>query len=248
MSEPQIKAIVFDSDGTLLDTRKLIVEGYKTVLTNHGMGHLADKAYIVKRLGKPVKETYQQLLAGHNTGLKAEELAKEHDAVQDQLTDLIKPYVGLGELLHHWKSMGIKLCIFTSGSRYMIERNFKAAGIDNVDTLFDAIVTSDDKIERKPHPDTILELLKRVDVAPHYAMVVGDHMYDAMGGHHARVRLTVGVLHGFGEAHELVSAGADILVKDLFALNTIVSLSYDSPFGRLTSTDSSASYAENHPR
>jgi HAD superfamily hydrolase (TIGR01549 family) len=229
MTEPQVKAIVFDSDGTLLDTRQLIVQGYKTVLANHGMGHLADENYIVKRLGKPVKETYQQLLAGHHLGLKSDELAKEHDAVQDQLTHLIKPYTGLNEMLHHWKAMGIKLCIFTSGSQHHIERNFNAAGIDNVHGIFDAIITADDKIARKPHPDTILELLKRIDVPSQYAMVVGDHMYDAIGGHQAHVRLTVGILHGFGEAHELLTAGADVLVKDLFSLNTLVNLAYESP-------------------
>lgn len=247
MEQPQIKAIVFDSDGTLLDTRRLIVEGYKLVLTAHGLKHLADEEYIIKRLGKPVKETYQQLLAGHHTGLKAADLAKEHDEVQDELTRLIRPYTGLAELLNHWKSMGIKLCIFTSGSRHHIERNFKAAGIENVDAIFDAIITSDDKIERKPHPDTILELLRRVDVAPHYAMVVGDHMYDAIGGHQAKVRLTVGVLHGFGEAPELIAAGADVLVKDLFALNTIINLGHESPFDRLE-TGSENSYAKGHSR
>lgn len=233
MRDSQIKAIIFDSDGTLLDTRQLIVQGYQTVLANHGLDDLVDERYIIKRLGKPVEETYQQLLAGHHTGLKAKELAEEHDHVQDKLTHVIKPYTGLAELLHHWKTTGIKLCIFTSGSRHQIERNFRSAGIENLDTIFDAIVTSDDKIARKPHPDTILELLKRVKVAPHYAMVVGDHMYDAIGGHHARVRITVGVLHGFGESHELMAAGADVLVNDLFALNTIVGLSYASPFGRL---------------
>lgn len=233
MRDTQIKAIVFDSDGTLLDTRRLILEGYVTVLKRHNLEHLANEEYIVKRLGKPVHETYQQLLAGHHLGLKAEDLTKEHDEVQDKLTHLIKPYVGLVELLHHWKAIGIKLCLFTSGSRYQIDRNFRSAGVESLDGVFDAIVTADDKIERKPHPDTILELLRRVDVPPHYAMVVGDHMFDAIGGHHARVRITVGVLHGFGESYELMAAGADVLVKDLFALNTIVGLSYDSPFERL---------------
>ena len=90
-------------------------------------------------------------------------------------------------------------------------------------------MTADDQIARKPHPDTIIELLKRVDVPAHYAMVVGDHMYDAIGGHHAKVRLTVGVLHGFGEADELLSSGADVLVKDLFSLNTLIGLSYETP-------------------
>jgi HAD superfamily hydrolase (TIGR01549 family) len=229
MTEPQIRAIVFDSDGTLLDTRQLILQGYKTVLGNHGLAHLADETYIIKRLGKPVKETYQQLLAGQHTSLKSDELAKEHDVVQDQLTHLIKAYTGLNEMLNHWKGMGIKLCIFTSGSRHHIERNFKSAGAENPYSIFDAIVTSDDNIARKPHPDTILELLRRVEVPSHYAMVVGDHMYDAIGGHQAKVRLTVGILHGFGEAHELLTAGADVLVKDLFSLNTLVNLAYESP-------------------
>lgn len=247
MTGPQIKAIVFDSDGTLLDTRRLIVEGYKLVLTAHGLKHLADEEYIIKRLGKPVKETYQQLLAGHHTGLRAADLTREHDKIQDELTNLIRPYAGLAEFLNRWKSAGIKLCIFTSGSRHHIERNFKAAGIENVDAIFDAIITSDDKIERKPHPDTLLELLRRVDVAPQYAMVVGDHMYDAMGGHQAKVRLTVGVLHGFGEAPELIAAGADVLVKDLFALNTIISLGHESPFDRVEA-GTTESYAKDHSR
>lgn len=179
--KPQIKAIVFDSDGTLLDTRNLIVTGYKTVLSKHGLENLADERYIIKRLGKPVKETYQQLLAGHDTEVDIDLLTKEHDEVQDNLTELIKPYTGLNEVLSHWKSLGIKLCIFTSGSRHHIKRNFEAAGIKNVNSIFDAIITADDKIARKPHPDTILRLLKMVDVSPDYAMVVGDHMYDVMG-------------------------------------------------------------------
>lgn len=229
----QIRALVFDSDGTLLDTRKLIVEGYKTVLNNHGLGHLANESYIIKRLGKPVKETYQQLLAGHHSNLSTDQLAKEHDAVQDTLTDFIKPYTGLAELLGHWKSLGIKLCIFTSGSMHHIRRNFTAAGIPDVESLFDAIITADDQVARKPHPDTILELLRRVDVPSHYAVVVGDHMYDAIGGKHAKARLTVGMLHGFGESEELLRAGADVLVNDLFSLNNLIHLGLESAYERV---------------
>jgi len=125
--------------------------------------------------------------------------------------------------------MGIKLCLFTSGSKHHIERNFTAAGVGSPYSIFDAIITADDSIARKPHPDAILDLLRRVDVPPKYAMVVGDYMYDAIAGHQARVRLTVGILHGFGEAHELLASGVDVLVKDLFSLNTLLSLTYESP-------------------
>jgi HAD superfamily hydrolase (TIGR01549 family) len=228
----QIKAIIFDSDGTLLDTRQLILQGYIKVLKQHGLDHLADEAYIIKRLGKPVKETYEQLLAGHHAKFDPAALTAEHDTVQDELTQLIKPYAGVAELLNHWKHESIKLCLFTSGTRHHIERNFASAGIEGVEDLFDAIVTADDEIARKPHPDTILELLHRVEVAPQSAMVVGDHIYDAMGGSLAQVRLTVGILHGFGEAPELISAGADVLVKDLFGLNTLLNATMDSRLAR----------------
>src|SRR5206468_812194 len=110
MSEA-IKAIVFDSDGTLLDTRELILEGYKTVLERHGLGHLANDHYIRQRLGKPVPETYEQIIAGHQVAVTIEELAAEHDEVQNALAGLIKPYPHTEEMLRRWKRAGVRLCL-----------------------------------------------------------------------------------------------------------------------------------------
>jgi len=217
-----IKAIVFDSDGTLVDTRELILQGYKTVLKKHGLEHLASDHYIRQRLGKPVPETYEQIIAGHETHLTVAELATEHDLVQNALTDVIQPYPHTKALLAEWRANGIKLCLFTSGSQQMIERNFHAAGIDNLGEVFDAIITADDAVARKPEPDAIVELLKRVEVSPDQAVVVGDHAYDIIAGGRARVGLKVGILHGFGTSHELLGAGADFLCDNLGSLNHLM--------------------------
>ncbi len=217
-----IKAIVFDSDGTLVDTRELIYTGYRTVLERHGLGHLGAEHYIRQRLGKPIYETYEQILAGHHTDLDINELVSEHDEVQNALTHCIKPYHHTKEILEEWHARGVKICLFTSGSLMMIHRNFSAAGIDNVDELFDAIITADDDISRKPEPDAILELLQRVDVAPSNAVVIGDHAYDMIAAGRARVALKVGVLHGVGTTHELLTAGADFLTNDLESLNHLM--------------------------
>lgn len=218
-----IKAIVVDSDGTLLDTRELILQGYKTVLGNHGLEHLANDHYIRQRLGKPVPETYEQIIAGHNTGLSIEQLADEHDTAQNNLVHLIKAYPHTKDLLDKWRSNNVRLCLFTSGKRMMIERNFTAAGIENVYDMFDAIITADEPIARKPEPDAILELLRRVDVAPKNAIVVGDHAYDIVAGKRARLGLKIGLLHGFGTQHELLNAGADFLCDSLDSLNRLMS-------------------------
>lgn len=222
MSET-IKAIVFDSDGTLLDTRQLIFEGFKTVLNNHGLEHLATDQYIRQRLGKPTAETFEQIIAGHETGLAPKDLAHELDEVQGTILHYIRAYPHTLELLEKWKGTGVKLCLFTSGYSYMIDRNFAAAGIPNVRELFDEIITADDGLAHKPEPDAILELLRRVNVEPEDAIVVGDHAYDIIAGKRARLGLKIGILHGIGTQHELLGAGADFLCDNLESLTHLMS-------------------------
>ncbi len=220
-----IKAIILDSDGTTIDTRRLIFEGYKKVLSSHNLTHLASEQYIRQRLGKPTLETMQQLIAGHDTGLNAEELARELDEVQSQLLHHIKPYPYTRELLERWKGSGVKLCLFSSGYNYMIDRNFAAAGIPNVRDIFDVIITADDGLPHKPEPDALIELLKRIEVRPENAVLVGDHAYDIIAAKRAHLGLKIGILHGVGTQHELLGAGADFLCDNLNSLNHLMSFS-----------------------
>ncbi len=217
-----IKAIVFDSDGTLLDTRHFIFEGYKAVLEKHGLSHLANDHYIRQRLGKPTVETFEQIIAGHDTHLTSRELADELDAQQNTMLEHIQPYPKLLELLEKWRADGVKLCLFSSGYGFMIDRNFAAAGIPNVREIFDAIITADDGLAHKPEPDAIHELLRRVDVPAGQAIVVGDHAYDIIAAKRAQVGLKIGVLHGVGTRHELLTAGADFLCDSLESLDHLI--------------------------
>lgn len=217
-----VKALIFDSDGTLLDTRRLILDGYRTVLKNHNLEHLANDQFIKSRLGKPTKETFDQILAGQETTLSSESLARELDSVQDQIAENIVAYPRTKELLEEWKNRGIKLCLFTSGYNYMIDRNFAAAGILNVRELFDEIISADDNIAHKPEPDAILELCKRTEVSPQNAVVIGDHAYDIIAGRRAGLGLKIGILHGIGTQHELLNAGADFLCDNLTSLSKLL--------------------------
>lgn len=216
-----IRAIIFDSDGTLLDTRRFIMEGYMTILNRHGLGHLADESYIRQNLGKPVPQTYAAILGKQASQELVAQLSKEHDECQDQLLRLIKPYPHTEAMLREWRHRGIKLCLFTSGNRRMIERNFRAAGLPAVDSLFDAIITADDNLPHKPAPDAVNALLTRVAIPANEAVLVGDHPYDMQSGTRAEVMATIGVLHGLGTSDELTAAGANHLAKDLLEVSTI---------------------------
>lgn len=104
----------------------------------------------------------------------------------------------------------------------MIDRNFAAAGIPQVRELFDVIITADDGLPHKPEPDAILEILRRVDVAAKDAVVVGDHAYDIIAATRAHVELKIGLLHGVGTQHELLTAGADFLSNNLDSLSHLM--------------------------
>lgn len=105
----------------------------------------------------------------------------------------------------------------------MIVRSFAAADTPNVRELFDAIINAADGLAHKPEPDAILELLRRIDVAPENAIVVGDHAFDIIAGKRARVGLKIGVLHGIGTQHELLNTSADFLCDSLNSLNHLIS-------------------------
>lgn len=222
------KAMIFDSDGTLLDTRELIFEGYKTVLQKHGLEDLANDQYIRQRLGKPTIETFKRILADHSDKISPNDLANELDEIQNETSHLIKQYPHALQVLNDLKLKGVKLCLFTSGYSYMIDRNFTAAGIPNVHDIFDAIVTADHNIAHKPEPDAILHLLRQVNISPQNAIVVGDHAYDMLAGNRARAGLKIGLLHGIGTQHELLTAGADFLCNDLNSLMRLVNLDHFS--------------------
>ena len=64
--------------------------------------------------------------------------------------------------------------------------------------------------------------MKRVNVEPRDAVIVGDHAYDIQAGSRAHAGLTIGILHGFGESRELLGAGADFLTNDLSHLNQLI--------------------------
>ena len=218
-----IQAVIFDSDGTLVDTRRMIIEGYLTVLSQEGISDITEPM-IVSKLGQPVLQTYKQLIPGLKE-YKYTDLKKRHDAVQNEIAEkTIKSYEGLPDLFSFLKRLGIKTGLFTSGDRAMIQRNLGIIGIENPLESFNQTVTSEDTDKYKPDPTGINILLNTLNVNKSATIVVGDHSYDMQAGKNAGVMCCIGVSHGFGTKEELYNAGADFVVDSLTELMHLIFL------------------------
>lgn len=211
-----VEAIIFDVDGTLLDTRELIRLGYVETLRAHGFVEQAER-FDLGTLSKPIKENYQEMVGGILTEQQLAQMLDHHNAVQstEERLALIMAYTGLEDMLRGLRQRNMHVGIFTSGNLHHVERNFPYVGVDPYE-VFGAMVTADDEIARKPAPDGITLCLERLGgIPPENAVMVGDHAADMQAGRAAGVRATIGLLHGLGSRQELDNAGADYLIPSL---------------------------------
>lgn len=184
----KIKAVLFDLDGTLLDTAEFVFQAYEHTLKSHGFSLLKRKQ-LASYIGREISAIYKEIAPGGE--IKA--LINAHDSFQSKKMHLIKSFPNVYELVIKLKKIGIKLGVVTSRLRNTKET--LEAG--NLGGLFDVIISAEDVVHHKPHPETVLLALKRLKVKPSEALLIGDAKPDIQMGKNAKVK-TVGVTYGFG--------------------------------------------------
>lgn len=164
------KAVLFDFDGTLLDTHKLIIAGLNLIsLKNRGVGF--DDQEHGRVLGKPLEEQIRMLCSlnvRENTAEFIRWYGENHDIYA-------KPYDDVDEMLLMLKAEGYKLGIVTNNSRQGMNPGLALLGLED---LFDVIVTRDDVKACKPSPEGIQKALGALGVVPDECIYVGDSAGD----------------------------------------------------------------------
>ena len=202
----KIEAVIFDADGTILDTRELVFQAYEHVFSEHGYD-MPPLAELARFGGRPTEETYAHFAIRHDNIA----LRDKHRAFQEAHLDLFAAYEGFSELMAALKHAGIKIGICTNRARntiLLLER----LGIRE---HFDAIVHADLVKEVKPHPEGLLKLFDQLGVAPERTVMVGDTDADIGAGKAAGCGFTIGITHGLGTREILEEAGADAIVGHL---------------------------------
>ncbi len=210
----KIDAVIFDADGTLLDTREFIFVALERTLGDHG--HIVpSRDEFTKYMGAHLADMYAALAPDGDVAKLVEHHRELHSG---ELLYLVAAYEGLHELLSHIREQGMKLGICTNrgaGARDLLRQI-------GVLKDFDVVVTADDVKNHKPDPEGLLQALENIGVAAARAVMVGDTTADVGAGKNAGVAFTIGLTHGFTSAETLREAGADYIADHLSEIPDIL--------------------------
>ncbi len=216
----KIKSVIFDMDGTLLDTLDIIVICNNQILKKHGFPQREREEYR-KFVGDGMKTLIQRALpegAGEKTVLRL--MRELLELYHETGVGAIPPYEGITEMLDELVKRNIKISILTN-------KEHKYALLNTKTILgkysFEAVIGDRKGKPLKPAPDGLFEISGITGVPLNETVFVGDMKADILTGKNAGVT-TVGCLWGFGQKEDLEKLGADILINHPMELITFLDL------------------------
>ncbi len=211
------KYILFDLDGTLINTNKLIIDSFKYTLKKH-LDIDAEDCQILKYFGEPLLITLERF-----SKEKAEVMFNTYIEYNERVHDKnVEAFENVDYVLKSLTNMGCIMSIVTSKRKILAKR-----GLELFDLLkyFDKIIAYEDTIKHKPEPDPIYKALSELDSKPEMALMVGDSEYDIKCARNADVK---SVFVGWSEAavHQNMDIGADYIINDIIQLIDIITPAY----------------------
>ncbi|GAC1403160.1 MAG: pyrophosphatase PpaX [Chloroflexota bacterium] len=206
---PMPSTVLFDLDGTLIDTVELIVRSFQHVAERH-LATVLDRAAVVATIGRPLLECLDEMAPGRGEALCATYRAfnrAHHDL-------LVQPIPGARDALAALRRRGYRLGLVTSKPREGAEM---ALVRYDMGPLLDVIVCLEDTARHKPAPDPLLHACHLLGVAPHAALYVGDSTFDVLSAQAAGMPVAA-VLWGAGTPEALAALDPHYLVRDPAAL------------------------------
>lgn len=180
----KIDTVLFDLDGTLIDTNELIISSFLHTMEHYYPGQY-QRADVLPFLGPSLQDTfepmnpegYEEMITTYRTYNLA-----NHDL-------LVKEFEGVYETVRTLKENGFHLGIVTTKRSDVVAMGLKLTGLDE---FFEVIVALDHVKNPKPDPEPLLKALELLGSSPERAVMVGDNHHDILGGKNAGTK-TIGV-------------------------------------------------------
>jgi HAD superfamily hydrolase (TIGR01509 family) len=198
------QALIFDLDGTLVDTVYAHVFAWQIALAEEGMP--IDGWRIHRRIGMSgglFARAVAREVGRDLSPAETEAIQVRHGAIFRELLPDRRPLPGAVALLAHLRDEGIIHGIATSGRRPEIDRSLEAVGVGEET----AVIDRGNVVRAKPAPDLFLACAEALGVEPGECYVVGDAVWDVLAARRAGM-LSVGLRSGGYGADELLEAGA----------------------------------------
>lgn len=177
--DKDISTVLFDLDGTILDTNHLVIASFQHTFKKH-LDIDLDEKELKRYFGEPLTKTFQRYYSGDINELL--HTFRQFDiANHDALTSFF-PHAK--EVIQLLSDKGIKIGIVTSKHRYMTSR---CSHLNEISNLIQTIIAYDDVANPKPNPEPIEKALYALAESPEHALMVGDSFEDILSAKNAGV-------------------------------------------------------------
>lgn len=197
-------ALLFDLDGTLLDSKDLLLAGYKHTVLQHLGRETTDEDWM-PHFGRPLRDqmaAFSEELADEMTSTYRRFYGQHHET-------MLRLYPGVGDMIATLHREGYRMGVVTSKATRFAVRGLQVFCLQG---FFDIIVGENEVKAHKPDPDAVLLALREMNVPPENAWMIGDSPWDMQAGHAAGCR-TAAVLWGPFSRETLAPDAPDLFVE-----------------------------------
>lgn len=209
-----INTVLFDLDGTIIDTNELIISSFVHVLEEYKLQPLT-REQIIPHMGTTLEHQLQTFCGSQ----EVEQYMKAYRAYNDKHhDDMVQPFPQVMNVVDALHQQGITLGVVTTKNRPGTMRVLELYGLKK---YMSSIVTVADVAHPKPHPEPVLKALQELGAAPEHTLMVGDSPADLQAAHAAGVRAAAVAWSLKGE-ETLKKYKPDYILKSMTDLYSIV--------------------------
>ena len=177
-----VKAVLFDLDGTLVDSLPELYHGVHTVLSDMGLKAPSQEA-VGAMIGRGILVLVQRLCAALGIAVETEQGRDLFDRLLKAWSESggrhMAFYPGVIEDVEQLKDKGIRVALVTNKQRSLTVEFLQSRGLES---LFDTVVAGDDCPNNKPAPDMLIRAMTEMNVCASETVMVGDSRNDALAG------------------------------------------------------------------
>ena len=197
-----IALVLFDLDGTLVDSLQDLTDAVNHMLAGFGRQILC-QSEVRQLVGKGARNLVQRALATNSSVDIESGLAAFTEFNESHIADKSRLYPGALELLQQLTADGIRLAVISNKNESLSRLILKTL---KVDKYFDIIAGGDTFPEMKPSPLPLERVIEEFSCSPTKVVMVGDSINDIKAGNQAGI-ITIGCRWGYGNSEELSAAG-----------------------------------------
>ena len=209
-----INTVLFDLDGTIIDTNELIISSFVHVLEEYKLQPLT-REQIIPHMGTTLEHQLQTFCGSQEVGQYMKAYRAYNDKHHD---DMVQPFPQVMDVVDTLYQQGITLGVVTTKNRPGTIRVLELYGLKK---YMSSIVTVADVEHPKPHPEPVLKALQELGAAPEHTLMVGDSPADLQAAHAAGVR-SAAVAWSLKGEETLKKYNPDYILKSMTDLYSIV--------------------------